>query len=169
MKSIIVAAGIAAAAISSAQSAPYQLPTNSGVRIGVALALDSSLRDSSSTLFGLGLDLPLNLVLSKDAETILSFDYLTKSSSGGRSTLIPILINARFYGKTPAGMQRSYFFVGAGGALVDVNSANFVLAGRLGVGTEFSQVIYGEASILFSDASAGARANSLGLFIGYRF
>jgi len=65
--------------------------------------------------------------------------------------------------------RRGYFFVGIGGAFVDVFDSKFVLAGRAGFGYEFSTKIYGELQLLITDHANGARGSSFGVTVGYRF
>ncbi|MES1228145.1 MAG: hypothetical protein ABUL72_05700, partial [Armatimonadota bacterium] len=96
-------------------------------------------------------------------------DWLGKSGSGSHGNVFPFMLNQRFYAKTEPGQNRSYFFFGAGIALIDLTSSNAALAIRGGYGAELGENLYGEATFLYSDASAGAHATSVGFYIGYRF
>lgn len=169
MKKFLVVAGIAVASMAAAQQPPFAAPANLGVRLGYVLPLDSSLKDVAPSFIGAGLDFPVQLRLLPEGETVFSVDWIGKSGNGSHGNIFPFMINQRFYSKAEAGALRNYGFVGGGVALVDVNSSNAVLAFRAGYGVELGSNLYGEATFLYTDASAGAHGTSVGLFIGYRF
>ena len=92
------------------------------------------------------------------------------SENGDKGNMFPIILNQRWYtGGDYESANRTYFFVGAGVAIIDVVNTNTVIAGRTGLGAEFGEHIFGEVTLVYSDASAGARASSVGLYLGYRF
>ncbi len=168
MKKLFALAVIGVAAISNAQ---WEAPTNVGVRIGWVYPIDANLRDVAPNYIGAGVDYYPNFQLLKgNGESYISFDWIGKSGSGAKGNLFPILINHKFYAADANPNEpRSYFTLGAGVAIIDVNSTNTVLAIRGGVGRELSQNLFAEANLLYTDASAGVHGTSLGFYLGYRF
>lgn len=169
MKKLLVVAAVAVASMAAAQDRPFAAPANMGVRLGYVLPIDSNLKDLAPNFLGVGLDFPVQLRLLPEGETVFSVDWIGKSGSGAKGNIFPFMLNQRFYSKSEAGALRNYGFVGGGVALVDVNSSNAVLAFRAGYGVELGANLYGEASFLYTDASAGVHGTSVGVFIGYRF
>jgi len=167
-RGFIGVAGLAIAASSFAGSANQgNLPVSFGFRAGGVLAQDSELQHTSNGWLGVGADVFLGRGLLPTADTHLSADWFSHS---GESVLI-FNINQRFYGaQTPSG-QRVYLLAGIGGAKFDVEGDDdTVFGGRLGVGLEFTQNLYGEVSLFLSGktSTAGFRTNSLGFYVGYR-
>jgi hypothetical protein len=172
MKHWLVLAALGVAALSGAQSTAIGEPTDLAFRVGGAYPFDSATRDETgSSLIGIGADYFIKESLFKNGESFLSFDWLGKSASGAHGNLFPVMLNQRFYMKDTGevGSGRTYFFLGAGVAFVDVFTAKAVPAIRGGVGKEFGPHIFGEATVVLSDAANGARANTVGAYIGYRF
>lgn len=169
MKKLIALA--AAATVSAPAMAQFDTPVNIALRIGYAYPLDSTTRDAVRNFIGVGADYFFGKSLVGDnGETTLSFDWLGKSGSGAKGNAFPILLNQRFYGPArPGTTQRTYTFFGAGVAIVDVTSTQTVWAARAGYGVELGEKIFAEGNFLITDSANGARATSLGLYVGYRF
>lgn len=167
MRTLIALAALGAAAFSSAQ---IGTPTNVAFRLGAAYPLDNTTRDSVKNFIGVGIDYFLERSLVEGGETSLSFDWLGKSGSGAKGNIFPIMLNQRWYNQgSTVDDRKSYFFVGAGVAIVDVTSTKTVLAGRAGYGVLFGEHLFGEMNFVLSDDANGARATSIGAYIGYRF
>jgi len=167
MKRTLVLATLGLAAISAAQS--YDQPTNVAFRLGFAYPIDATTRDQVRNFIGVGIDYFPQLTLLRNAETSISFDWLGKSGSGAKGNIFPIMINQRFYQDPDSNERRSWFFFGAGVAIVDVVSTKTVLAARAGYGFMLGENIFGEIPLVYSDSAGGARATSVGFYLGYRF
>jgi len=172
MKHWLVLAALGVAALSGAQTTAIGEPTDIAFRVGGAYSFDSATRDATgSSLIGIGADYFIKESYFKNGESFLSFDWLGKSTSGSHGNMFPVMLNQRFYLKDTGevGTGRTYYFVGLGVAFVDVFSSKVVPAIRGGIGKELGPHIFGEATIVLSDAADGARANTIGAYIGYRF
>lgn len=167
MRTLIALAALGAASFGMAQ---IQTPTNIAFRIGAAYPIDNTTRDTVKNFIGAGVDYFFQNSLLQGGETYLSIDWLGKSGSGAHGNAFPIMLNQRWYnaGATEDD-RRSYFFLGAGVAIVDVTSTKTVLAGRAGYGAMFGEHVFGELSFVLSDDANGARATSIGAYLGYRF
>jgi len=171
----VAALGIVGAA--SAQSSSTQIdatPSNLTIRGGVVFPLDSELRKASDLFAGLGLDYEFPTQLIKGSTTFASVDWWLKASNGTNGNVFPLTVTQRFYsgkGNNYYKEGRSYFFVGGGIAIIDVehkSSSKFCFRG--GIGTELGPNIIAEASLTLSDRSkTDVRANAVGVYIGYRF
>jgi hypothetical protein len=166
MRNLLVLAALGASAFATAQ---IEEPTNLSLRLGWAYPIDNATRDATRNLIGVGADYYFQRSLLGNGETTLSVDWLGKSGSGAKGNIFPIMLNQRWYNNVSDEMRRTYFFLGAGVAIVDVTSTDTVLAGRAGFGIELSEHLFGEATLIHSDAAGGARATSVGFYIGYRF
>lgn len=169
MRNLIALVALGGAAFSQAQA--VGTPTNIALRIGYAYPIDNTTRNLVRNFIGVGFDYFLDRSLLEGGETTVSVDWLGKSGSGAKGNIFPIMLNQRWYNPnmTEEDSNRSYFFLGAGVAIIDVNSTKTVLAGRGGFGMEFGEHIFGELNIVISDDANGARANSAGIYLGYRF
>lgn len=169
MKGLAVIAALGLVSISCAQNV-FEEPQNASIRLGYVYPVDSVLRNVNNTYIGVGLDLfPTGYKLLKEGETFFSADWIGKSGSGAKGNLFPLLINQRIYQGDAATGGRSYWQFGAGVAIIDVTSTKTVLAGRVGIGKEFGEKLFGEMNFLYTDAANTARGTSLGFYIGYRF
>jgi hypothetical protein len=165
---------LAALGASTAAFAQYgndlkgQSITNIAVRLGGVFPIDGRLSDAVDGMFGLGLEYTLGSSLFKKGETYLALDWLTESLSNSRVNIYPLTINQRFfYGESG---RRSYGFIGAGAFIIDANRSDTVLGIRGGFGTELGNNIFAEAAVTFADTSkAKIRANTVGVYVGYRF
>ncbi len=167
MRTLIALTALSLASFSAAQ---VETPTNMALRIGVAYPIDNTTRDAVKNFIGAGLDYRFDRSLVAGGETYLSADWLGKSGSGAKGNAFPIMLNQKWFGKGEnQDDQLTYFFLGAGVAIVDVTSTKTVLAARAGVGRMFGEHIFGELNIVLSDDANGARANSVGVYLGYRF
>jgi hypothetical protein len=169
MKRLLVLAALCSSAFASAQG--IGSPVNLSFRAGFVYSLDEFTRDTiGSSLIGFGADYYLERGLFENGETFLSFDWIGRGLNGDKGNMFPICLNHRWYtGGDFESANRRYYFIGAGVAIIDVVSTNTVAAVRLGVGAELGQHIFGELSLVYSDASSGARASSVGAYLGYRF
>ncbi|MCW5937301.1 MAG: hypothetical protein KIT11_08350 [Fimbriimonadaceae bacterium] len=169
MRKHLILAALGLAALAPAQT--VQTPTNLAFRIGYVYPIDAKTRDSVRNFFGIGAEYFFNHSLVRNGELTLSADWLGKTGSGDKGNIFPIFLNQRFYGGSRTGDEynRSYFYVGAGIAIVDVTRTDTVLAARVGWGMEFGEHLFGETTLIHSDDASGARATSLGFYLGYRF
>lgn len=167
------AAAIAAfgvAGVASAQSnAPDLTPTAVTFRAGVSLPLDDKLTDVGNSLINLGLEYIPSKSLIKGGETFYSLDYFAASFQGDRGTVMPLMINQRWYNGGPDVFRRSYLFLGVGVAFIDVTNSGTAVAVRGGYGQELSDHIIAEIAGYISDKAGGARANAVTVCLGYRF
>jgi hypothetical protein len=170
MKRLFVLAAFATSALASAQGG-FGTPVNLAFRLGFVYPLDEFTRDATGNLIGVGADYFLDRSLLQGAgESTISFDWMGRGMNGAKGNMFPIMINQRWYRSGDyQSANRRYYFLGAGIAIIDVVNTNTVFAARAGVGMELGEHIFGEATFVWSDASAGARATSLGAYIGYRF
>lgn len=168
MKQLTLLAAIGLGAISSAQVNFLEEPSNISFRLGYVYPIDNVMRNIAPSYIGVGIDFPVDFRLTKDADTVLSLDWLGKSGSGAKGNAFPILLNQRFYTGMD-GEKRSYFQAGVGVAIVDLTSTKTVLAARVGYGMELGEKLFGEINFNYSDSANGARATALGFYIGYRF
>lgn len=174
MKKLLIAAfAVASMGASTMAFAQYTSSIGSvhvsdlSVRGGFVYALNTALRDQSTTLLGLGADYRLAPILPKSS-TYVSFDWITKATTGGSANIFPLCLNERFplssnkYGST-------YFFVGAGVFFNQVGGSTTVLGVRGGLGIDLSSRIFLEATGTLSQVSHGIETNTAGLYVGYRF
>lgn len=163
-------AGMCVSASAMAQDNNFDFrPSNIAFRLGVALPLDTGLSDFGSPLIGLGIEYTLgSSLVGSSGATYLSLDYMTASTEFNHG-VYPFCINQRFYLGNGANGRRTYAFVGVGGAVLDLRSANTVLAARGGVGADLGDALFFEATLLLTDKASGSSADSVGFYIGYRF
>ena len=172
MRRIISATAILTAiCVSSVASAQEKLDTNPNnitIRGGVALPVDQSLSNVSSTFIDVGIDYLFNASLIKGGETYLSVDGFFNNFNG--VTAYPVAINQRFYtGSNPAG-RRSYYFIGIGMTWTDVTDKTYdAISARGGIGIELGQNIIAELTGYISNEAGGTRANAVAINLGYRF
>jgi hypothetical protein len=168
MKRLLVLAALSTSAFASAQ---IGTPVNLEFRVGIVYPLHEFTRDlTGSSLIGFGADYFLERSLFEGGETFLSLDWMGRGLNGDKGNMFPICLNQRFYmgGDFESG-NRTYYFLGAGVAIIDVVNTNTVAAARVGYGREMGPHTFGELTFVISDHSSGARATSLGAYLGYRF
>ena len=165
----ITAMALGLAVISNAQPREDVTPTNLGFRVGVAYPLNDATRDLTKTLIGAGADMYLTTQWLKGSETFVSFDWLGKSGNGAKGNIFPLILNQRWYAKNTVAGKRTYFHVGFGIAFVDITKSRTTLAARGGFGLELGPNISTEINFLLSDNANGAKADSIGIYLGYRF
>jgi hypothetical protein len=165
---VLAAFGIAGAASAQTRTLDLQ-PVGVSVRGGVVLPLDNQLEDLGTSLIGLGVEytLPQPLIRS-GGETFLSLDYIAAKIGGDKGSVFPLAINQRWYTDESA-IRRSYYFFGVGATFLDLDRAETTIGIRGGFGTELGDRIFAEVAGFLSDKAGGARANGLGLYLGYRF
>lgn len=169
---LFAAFGIAGVA-SAQQGGPTAdlTPYNVTVRGGVAIPLDSRLTDVGRTLIDLGVEYQLNNSLLKTGETFFSLDYLATNLRFQHGSVIPFMINQRFYLSQPVGddYRRNYWFIGAGVSFIDISSSDTAIGLRGGFGAELSEHVVAELAGYISDRASGVRANAVTISLGYRF
>lgn len=149
-------------------------PSNLTFRGGVVFPLDDNLREASDLFFGVGIDylFPNQIIRAGNSETYFSVDWFVKGTSGARGNVFPLAINQRFYSDV-SGISRygrTYFTLGLGAAVIDVNRSATRFLVRGGVGVELGPNVVAEAIATFSDKTRdNVRANALGVYVGYRF
>jgi hypothetical protein len=171
MKRLLVVAALAiSTAFASAQSGGFGTPVNLSFRVGFVYSLDDFTRDIMDNMIGVGAEYYLDRSLFEGGETTLSFDWMGRGLNGDKGNMFPIMLNQRWYvGGDFESANRRYYYIGAGIAVIDVVSTNTVAAARVGIGQEMGQHIFGELTLVYSDSSSGARATSVGAYVGYRF
>lgn len=169
MKRFALILGLAAATMANAQLNDVY-PSNASIRAGWAYPLDDGVRDIWKQLIGVGIDYTFQTQFIRGSETFLSIDWLGGSGSGAKGNAFPIILNQRFRGTDADGNpSRTYTFLGVGLAIVDFTSSKTTLGARAGIGTALGENIFAEGILFWSDAAAGARANAIGVYLGYRF
>jgi hypothetical protein len=171
MKRLLVVAALATvAAFASAQNSAIGSPVNLSFRAGIVFPLDDVTRDLFDNMVGIGAEYYLDRSLLEGGETTFSFDWIGRGLNGDKGNIFPIMLNQRWY---VAGdfesANRRYYYLGLGVAVIDVVHTNTVAAARVGIGQEFGPHVFGEATFVYSDSSSGARATSIGAYVGYRF
>ena len=168
MKRLLVLAALCSSAFASAQG--IGTPVNLSFRAGYVFSLDDFTRDITGNLIGFGADYFLERSLFEGGETFLSFDWMGRGLNGDKGNIFPIALNQRWYtsGDFESGNRR-YYFLGLGVAIVDVVNTKTVAAVRAGYGTELGPHVFGELTFVWSEVASGARATSIGGYLGYRF
>lgn len=166
---VVAALGIAGAASAQQTRTLNLTPSGISVRGGIVFPSDKALQDVSKTLIGLGVDYQLPAPLIKGGETFIAFDYYAHKIAGEGGHAWPITINQRIYTGGSEANRRTYFFLGAGIAFIDVTNSDTAVAFRGGFGTEVSDRIFAEVAGTLTDKAGGSRANAVGLYVGYRF
>ncbi len=171
MKRLFGLAGVLALASIGTAADTFQDPTGLGVRLGWVYPIDSVARNAVRNFIGFGVDADLSGGLVENAVSNFSIDWLAKSASGAKGNIFILSFNQKFYRgeMLESGGGRNYFSMGAGVAVVDINRTDTVWAIRATAGQEFTASIFGEITFVYSDVGGGARATSLGAYIGYRF
>lgn len=143
-------------------------------RGGLVFPLDDNLRESADLFGGIGLDYEFPTQIVRGATAYFSADWWVRTSNGDNGNIFPLAVNLRWYtggGNSYYKEGRSYYFLGAGVAIIDVggsSSAKWMLRG--GVGTQLGPNVIAEAIATFSDESdSKVRANAIGVYLGYKF
>lgn len=169
----IAAASLGVATASNAfaqtQDPDALIPVNISIRAGIALPIDNSLRQFSSSLFALGAEYQLDHSLLRSGQTYFALDFF-KGDRSDTGYVIPFTINQRFFARQLTGGRRTYFFLGAGiGFLKGDDNWTQTFIGRGGVGAELGERIYLEAALTLGDKRKDISANNVGFYVGYRF
>lgn len=168
-KRLFVIAAIAMSAFATAQDG-FGTPVNLSFRAGFVYSIDNFTRNITGNLIGFGTEFYLDRSLVSGGETTLSLDWMGKGLNGDKGNMFPIMLNQRWYvSGNYENANRTYYYIGAGVAVIDIISTNTVAAARFGIGSEFGEHIFGELTLVYSDSSSGARASSVGVYLGYRF
>lgn len=164
---VLAALGTAGAA--SAQTKTIDLtPVGVTVRGGVVLPLDSTLESLGNSLIGIGLEYQLNRSYLPKGETFVALDYFSPRVAGDKGSVFPLTINQRWYTDENA-LRRRYYFLGIGASFIDIVNAETAIGIRGGFGAELGDRLIAEVAGYLSDKAGGARANAVGVYLGYRF
>jgi hypothetical protein len=161
-------------AVASAQETGAQAPnvtvSNIGVRLGVAIPIDGTLRKVSNEFIGAGLEYTFDKQYFANSYTYLAADWLGRTGNGGHGNLFPVTINQRIY-TTAARQKVFYYTIGLGAFFVDTAGASdTTLGARGGIGYNFGPYLFGEVTGFVSTAAtAGLRPSGVGFYLGYRF
>ena len=143
-------------------------------RGGLIFPLDDNLRESSDLFGAIGLDYEFKTQLLRGSTTYFSAEWWFRASNGDNGNVFPLAINQRWYtGRQSPYYEggRFYFFAGIGAAIIDVagkSSAKWMLRG--GIGTELGPNVIAEGVLTWSDeSSTKVSANSVGVYLGYKF
>jgi hypothetical protein len=164
-KSILVALAIVGAAAAQADNYPYSF----SVRGGVIFPIDSSWSRISDSFAGIGIDYAFEKSFIAGGETFLSLEYQGKDFGKSRGSVWPLTLNQKWYFGNEYQGRRPYYFAGVGIAFIDFAGSDTAAAFRIGAGKEFSEHVFAEATLQFTDKASGISANGLGLYLGYRF
>lgn len=168
---LLAAASVGFSAISMAQDT---LSAGSfAIRAGVAFPTTANL---NGTFLGFGLNYDFNKSLFGNAQgssTFLSFDWLSKSTSGRRGNIIPIMLNQRFSLSSGVddGQIPLYGFIGAGLAIIDFSPTSTQLAGRFGLGANLNENLFLESAFVITGRGKGngIQGNHIGVYLGWKF
>mgnify|MGYP005836293567 CR=1 FL=1 len=174
MKRFLIGAA-ALAGMSLSALAPAQVdritdatPYNFSFRGGWVLPIDDKLSDFADSLIGIGVDYIPPTQFLRGSETFFSIDYIFKSTSGKKGSIFPIHVNQRFY-SDPATKMGSYWLVGVGAHVFDIEGTKTGFGGRVGLGVRMSDQLFLESSAFFSEEVKNVRNVSIGVHVGYRF
>lgn len=137
------------------------------IRGGFVYGLNTALRDQSTSFLGIGADYRLSRLVP-NAQTYVSFDWITKATTGSSANIFPVCLNERFALSNSAYGQ-TYAFVGAGVFFNQIGGSNTVLGIRGGVGVDLGPHIFAELTGTLSQVSNSIQTNTVGLYLGYRF
>lgn len=153
-----------------ASLAMAQSTNNLKLRVGGIYPLENQTRKITGNMIGVGVEFKFPKSLLPNGETFLNIDWFGKSAGGAKGNMFPIMLNQRFFPdpKQDVG-NRTYFFLGAGFVNMDVTTAKTVYGGRAGLGKELSDKLSFEATLTVSTDANKAKANSIGLYLGYQF
>jgi len=176
IKVIAVLALAAGSVVAFGQTTTDSLvPSGVTIRIGGGFGVDESLNSYASGYYGAGLDFGFGRGLLPGAETYYSVDMLWGARESFNQSVIPLLIDQRFYtdkggGDNSFGQTRLYFNLGLGATYYNIGGSDIKPSGKLGVGLEFTQTIIGEADLYLAQRSKDdVTANLLGFYVGYKF
>ena len=169
--SIVALTMVAGAAIAQDSHGHFDpTPYNFSFRLGIVWPSTDPLRAMENNWLSVGADYTFTKQFFHNSETYLSVDYIAKSGSGAQGTYWPILVNQKFYTGNRGEEARTYLTAGIGIVIFDVIKSDTVVGGKFGAGVEFSKQLFVEGNYFLSDASQGnVRAQSFGVYIGYRF
>ncbi len=167
----IAAASIGFSAISMAQA---DLAAGSfSLRAGIAWPTTSNL---NGTFIGAGFDYDFGKSLfggGMGSSTFFSFDWLSKSTSGRRGNIIPLMLNQRFSLSTgeTEGSLPLYGFLGLGAAILDFSPTSTQLAGRFGIGANLNTNVFFESAFVLTGRAktSGIQGNHIAVYVGYKF
>lgn len=171
MKRILTIAGIGATAALtlpvSAQTVDFE-NVNLSLRAGAFAPFDNDLKNLDDVWFQMGLDFEFEAALFRNATTVVSVDWLTRTS-GARDNAFPMIVSQRWYSGDDDG-PRFYWHVGIGATASDFRPADFLFTARAGVGMQVNSRIFFEANVMWSEEDKGQRAvTGVSGFVGVRF
>jgi hypothetical protein len=169
MKRLLIGAlAVALVPFAAAQDKLFELGAAS-LRIGGVYPFEDATRQVTGNMMSVGLDLEFGPGLLPGARTYVSLDWFGKSTALGKGNMIPVMLNQRMYfGQAMPGDPQFYGYFGVGFVSIDVYRSEIVWGARAGAGAQLSERLFVETGLTYSDAANGARANSVGLWFGYR-
>lgn len=166
---MIAATGLVAGAYAQTGTADL-MPRNLSLRLGTGYLFDDPARNAFDNPIQFGIDFNSNFSLIKGSTGYFSFDYWAKSTKLDPPQAYAFMWNQRF--SLQAGDARlgaPYYFAGLGAITLDLGGSKTALAGRIGVGTNFSERLFGEVGILLTGEAFNTNANQVSVQVGYRF
>lgn len=168
-RSALTLISMALVAVSTAQVKDLT-PTNMSLRLGGGYVLDSTSRDTTGTMYLIGLDFNSGTSFIKGSEPYVSLEYFGKGIKGRSTYILPIMFNQRFVmSQGDDAFARTYFYGGIGAVNVNFGTSKWTFGARAGVGRDFGPHIFAEAGLLITGEVDGLNGNNLGFSIGYRF
>jgi len=170
MKRTIICAAIFALGAQAFAQESSLIPVNANVRFGLVYPLEDATRNATGNMFGIGIDFFSNISLVKGGKGYFSFDYASKGLTSDGNFFISAMYNQRFpFSYNKSSDASTYLFGGVGLYLIDVTRARTVWGARGGLGSDLGENLFAELTFTFSGDADGAKANSAGIFLGYKF
>lgn len=169
-RAFIAAIFVSGAAASFAQNAGGIDTSGLRLRLGAAYPFEKRSRDIIKRPFALGVDFDLQQpIIGRTGVGFVTLEYQAKALKGGKPYQIIGMINQRMFTGDALEGQRTYWFVGAGGVLLDLAKSKMAFGVRGGVGKEFGRNLVGEVTLLVSTDANKLNANQVAGYIGWRF
>lgn len=166
MKQLSIFAALAVTAMGMAQSNSLVNTTGMSLRLGGVYPLERATRNVTKNMMALGFEFESQSQIVKGGMNYISIDWYGKSGSGAKGNMFPVMYNVRMGDN---GTNQFYTFFGVGVVFMDVTSSKTVLGARGGIGTRLSEHLFAEGAAVMSGSANGAKANSVGVFVGYKF
>lgn len=167
----LLAGALVIALVPFAQAADQMFEIGSmSLRLGGLYPFEKATRRVTGNMLSVGLDFDLGPGLIRGATTYGSVEWFGKSVSGAKGNMIPFMLNQRLPLTLSApGVPQLYGYFGLGFVNIDVTRSQTVWGFRAGVGSSLTQSVFAETGFTYSDSANGARANSFGVWVGYKF
>ncbi len=170
MKRTIIFAAIFALGAQAFAQDNSLIPVNMNIRGGFVYPLEDATRNATGNMFGIGLDFNTNMNLLKGGRGFLSIDFTGKSLDFKGNSIISVMYNQRFpFGYNKSTDAATYLFGGLGVSFIDIGTSKAVWGARGGLGTDLGEKMFAELTFTFSGDANGAKGNSAGVYVGYKF